>query len=116
MKPGPQQIAGWQTLDRLGMSSEAQLASLKRQRDDHLALFAVVFGTDAGRQVLAILMDMTTGRSPLPETVAGQVPIGFDQIAPYVTFRMGQNSIVELIAKILAEAEKPPTSTRGTPA
>lgn len=108
MRPTDQQIAGWETLNKLGQSSEALLATRRRERADQIALFGAVFGSEAGQKVLEILKDMTVGRSPLPDSVAGQAPIGFDQIGPYVTFRMGQNSIVELIAKILAEAQKGP--------
>ena len=45
--------------------------------------------------------------------VVAFLALSFDQIAPYVTFRSGQNAIVELIVQILAEAERGPAQPRG---
>ena len=113
MTPTDLQVAGWATLERLGLQSQDLLAEKRRERDDQIALFAAVFGSDAGRKVLDMLKHQTVGRPMIPEAVAGQSPVTFDQIAPYATFRAGQNSVVEMIVRSLAEAEKGPAKPRG---
>ena len=113
MTPTDMQIGGWKTLDSLGQSAEEMLSKRRRERDDQVALFGAVFGSEAGRKVLDILKDMTVGRPMIPDAVKGQAAVSFDQIAPYVTFRSGQNAIVERIVQILAEAERGPAQPRG---
>ena len=107
------EIAGWKTLDAFGVPKSDALSPKQRERADQLALFGAVFGSESGRKVLALLIDMTIDRPMIPETVGAQVPVTFDQLAPYVTFRQGQNAIVKLICDILAEAEKGPAQPRG---
>ncbi len=107
------EIAGWKTLDAFGAPKNDALSPQQRERADQLALFGAVFGSEAGRKVLAILIDMTLDRPMIPEAVNAQVPITFDQMAPYVTFRQGQNAIVKMICDILAEAERGPAKPRG---
>ena len=105
-------------LDHFGVSNQAsagQIPDTVRYSfwAGGLALFGAVFGSEAGRKVLAILIDMTLDRPMIPEAVNAQVPITFDQMAPYVTFRQGQNAIVKMICDILAEAERGPAKPRG---
>lgn len=107
------EIAGWNTLDQFGVPKDKALSSKDRERQDQVALFGAVFGSEAGRKVLAILIHETLDRPMIPEAVNAQVPITFDQMAPYVTFRQGQNAIVKLICDILAEAERGPAKPRG---
>ena len=107
------QIAGWATLDTMGLASKEALKDARRQRETQLELFAAVFGSEAGRKVLEIMNGWTFGQSMIPEGVAHQQPLTFKQIAPYVTFRQGQNAVVKRIIDILAEAEKGPAQPRG---
>ena len=111
--PTDAQIAGWKTLDAMGLSTKEALANRNRQRETQLELFAAVFGSEAGRKVLEIMKGWTVGRPMVPDGVAQQQPLTFEQIAPYVVHRQGQNSIVKLIIDILAEAEKGPAQPRG---
>ena len=53
------EIAGWKTLDAFGAPKNDALSPQQRERADQLALFGAVFGSEAGRKVLAILIDMT---------------------------------------------------------
>lgn len=107
------QIAGWKTLDAMSMPVSEALSDCKRERETQLALFAAVFGSDAGRKVLAIMKSWVDDRPMIPEGVSHQQPLTIEQIVPYVVHRQGQNSVVKQIIDILAEAEKGPAQPRG---
>lgn len=100
---------GWDGLKAMDNATAGAGNEQGSRRRETALLFDQVFSTPQGRQVLEILREGTILRDMLPPQVAAQVPVTFENIAPYVTFRAGQNAVVRQIETMLSIAAEKAT-------
>jgi hypothetical protein len=97
---------GWGGLENIDKRL-ADHAKEARRKDDALAeQFRIVFTSPEGQRVLEHLVDITLRRSSIPVAVVAEQPLSFADMAPFVTFREGQNAIVGHILKMMKSSTK----------
>ncbi|MDI1227362.1 MAG: hypothetical protein PSY14_06745 [bacterium] len=70
--------------------------------------YAAVFNSPRAQMVLEDMLDMTLRRSPYRPTAPGQMPLTIEQQAAYGLERMGQNSTMLYIARMISEGQELP--------
>jgi len=103
---------GWDGLEGVGPKMDAATRAMASKRRDIALAVARLFATDDGRVVLDWLRSETVGRDMVPIQVGHQEPITFEQMAPYVTMRHGQNQIVRMIEAAIAEGQAAPKRSK----
>ncbi len=96
----------WGDLTDLDGKIAAQQDEASKRRLQVADKVLALFETREGAEVLEYLLDRTLRLSTMPRLDREKLLISYDQLAPFATFREGQNSIVADLIDMIKAAQK----------
>lgn len=97
---------GWGSLTDMEAKAGERAKEADARRMQIAEKAYAIFETSEGREVLEWLLDRTLRRASVPRIDVNNLLVTFDQLAPYATFREGQNSVVLDLVDMLRAVEK----------